>query len=106
MKHSKVTFKQESKRCLFADHILNLKISSAAFAIFRYGLGISDREKKRTVARNIVLGQRQEEQSDSRPTQIRQQISRDELAAIQLPLLVPLYALIEISPYNRLEPFS
>ena len=76
MKHSKLTFNQESERCLLADHILNLNSSSVALAIFRYDLGISDREKERTVARNIVLGQQQEEQPNSRPTQILQQISR------------------------------
>ena len=75
MKHSKLTFNQESERCLLADHILNLNSSSVAPAIFRYDLGISDREKERTVARNIVLGQQQEEQPNSRPTQILQQIS-------------------------------
>ena len=44
MKHSKLTFNQESERCLLADHILNLNSSSVAPAIFRYDLGISDRE--------------------------------------------------------------
>jgi hypothetical protein len=57
MKHSKLTFNQESERCLLADHILKLNNSSVAHAIFRHDMGISDREKERTVARNIVIGQ-------------------------------------------------